>query len=132
MTKALGNAVTFLIVALGAMVASRALGDTQAVADGAARAAGIFDSLSQYPVFLAFVSWFGTELGTRLWPTRYKTSTFYFLREFSRIAVVVFTALERVFDHLYQHPFAQKQRASAVPAGEAAAPAPEPPKERVG
>lgn len=116
----------FAAVILGGLVAQRAFGaDGEAVTGGVAGAASAFDSLSQYPLFLTFASWFCTEIGTRLWPTRNKTSTFYFLREATHIGIVVLTALERVFDHLYQHPFAQKQRPPAGPP-----PPVEPPKDQ--
>jgi hypothetical protein len=128
--KRIAELIPFAAVIAGGFVAQRALGaDGHAVANGAAGVAGVLDSLSQYPLFLGFVSWLSTELGTRLWPTHNKTSTFYVLRELAHAGAVVFTALERVCDYLYQHPFAQKQRppAEAPAAAPASPPAADPP-----
>lgn len=111
--KRVTEIIPFIAVVLGGFVAHRAFGaDSQAIVDVAAGGASIFDAMSQHPAFLAFASFMGTEATTRLWPTRKKTSLFYFGREMFRILIVICTAMERVFDHLYQHPFAQKKRAT--------------------
>lgn len=111
--KRIADFLTFAAIVAGGFLAQRAFGADGEVAAGVASA---FDSLSQYPLFLTFVSWAAAEIGTRRWPTVNPTSTFFLLRQIFHACSVGFTALERVADYLYQHPFAQKQRQTADPA----------------
>jgi hypothetical protein len=93
MKKRIGDIITFLVVALGAVLASRALGS-----DGAAVAAGgasIFDSLSQHPAFTGGAGWFVFEVLCQRTPTKRAISTLYVVEVASGVLIIFFTALQR-------------------------------------
>jgi hypothetical protein len=113
MTKALGNAVTFLIVALGAVVASRALGAEDA--GGLAQSTDALKAIAENPTLLAFLSFFGIETVRRLWPTRGKASNFFLLGRIFRFLAAFFTVAATTCDQMGQHPFAQRQRRPCSP-----------------
>jgi hypothetical protein len=122
--KKLSDVISLLIIAAAGFVALRGFGaDGEAVASATTGLASALDSLSQYPLFLeclkGAVGFVLAEFGARAgWKTKNPTSLFYFGTVICHGLGVGFFALERCFDYLHQHPFAQrlKPEVASVPA----------------
>lgn len=104
----------FLILALGALVAPRALG-----ANALELASQATQSIFENPELVALGTWAATEIAARLFPTRRQASTFFFLRDILNLVGTIFLFSAKVFEQMAQSPLAQNLRAPKVSAEDA-------------
>lgn len=98
------------VVVAGAFVAHRAL-----AADPLELAAQASNAISNNPELVALASWATAEIVARLFPTRQRASTFFFLRDIFSLVGAAFLFAAKVSDTVGQSPIAQNVRAPKAP-----------------